>query len=186
MLDFLDAPCLLDLSLTWPNKVAGPEAHSGTHLSHFLARSKCRLDRLQLRGVPASERAVVSSSFEGLRAFTLRVREDMPLSDGDFAMLAAVAGDGTPAALKDLEYLDIGGPGRYRGDGILRLLDTRREARRPLKGVVLSIEGVTDLDYFDSEVDMVQRLEEETEPRVTVRKGYHYLARIWDKREKEL
>ena len=136
--------------------------------------------------MPASERAVVSSSFEGLRALTLRVREDMPLSDGDFAVLAAVAGDGTPAALKDLEYLDIGGPGRYRGDGILRLLDTRREARRPLKGVVLSIEGVTDLDYFNGgEVDMVQRLEEETEPRVTVRKGYHYLARIWDKREQD-
>ncbi|KAI5834705.1 hypothetical protein K523DRAFT_412210 [Schizophyllum commune Tattone D] len=186
MLDFLDAPCLLDLSLTWPNKVAGPEAHSGTHLSHFLARSKCRLDRLQLHGIPASERAAVSSSFEGLRALTLRVREDMPLSDGDFAVLAAVAGDGTPAALKDLEYLNIGGPGRYRGDGILRLLEARREAHRPLKGVVLSIEDVTDLDYFDGEIDMVQRLEEETEPRVTVHEGYHYMARMWDRQGKEL
>ncbi|KAL1686176.1 hypothetical protein GGG16DRAFT_118139 [Schizophyllum commune] len=186
MLDFLEAHGLRDLSLTWPDKVAGPEVHSGTHLSHFLARSKCRLDRLQLRGVPASERAVASSSFDGLRALTLRVRGDLPLSDGDFAVLAAVAGDGTPAALKDLEYLNIGGPGRYRGDGILRLLEARREAHRPLKGVVLSIEDVTDLDYFDGEIDMVQRLEEETEPRVTVHEGYHYMARMWDRQGKEL
>ncbi|KAI5893087.1 uncharacterized protein SCHCODRAFT_02574186 [Schizophyllum commune H4-8] len=147
MLDFLTVPGLTSLELSWPEKSHDAAEYRGCHVSRLVGRSACCLNELKLFGVPASERSFVFTSYPGLRSLILYVREDVPVTDDDFVSLSVTASSGSPAMLIDLEELDIGGPGRFRGEVVMDMIKARRAAEKPLKRARIDIKRA-DLDYF--------------------------------------
>ncbi|KAL1715629.1 hypothetical protein EV715DRAFT_206957 [Schizophyllum commune] len=159
MLDFLTVPGLTALELRWPEKSHDAREYRGFHVSRLVGRSACRLNELKLYGAPASERQFVFTSYPGLRSLAIDVREDVPLTDDGFVSLAATGPSGSPAILVDLEELDIGGPGRFRGEVVMEMIEARRAAGKPLKRACIDIKRA-DLDYFGTveTADAIERM----------------------------
>ncbi|KAI5834706.1 hypothetical protein K523DRAFT_293168 [Schizophyllum commune Tattone D] len=158
-LDFLTLPGLAALELNWPEKFDDAREYRGSHVSRLVGRSACHLNELKLFGVPASERAFVFTSYPGLRSLVLYVCEDVPLTDDDFVSLSAAAASGAPAMLVDLEDLETGGSGRFRGEVVMEMIEARRATGKPLRRARINIRRA-DLDYFGTveTADAIERM----------------------------
>ncbi|TRM67408.1 hypothetical protein BD626DRAFT_478729 [Schizophyllum amplum] len=157
ILEFIQAPALQGLTLSWDLQRTPTPVYTAPYVSAFLARSQCSLLVLSLQAPPTSELGCLHS-LPDLRVFRLDWDEgEVQQSQEDLLVaLSAVSDSGEPVSLPKLEELELSGYGRYRGESVLKMVEARRLASRPLRALDLDLFHV-DMASFGP-VDVLERL----------------------------